>query len=127
MHSSVCVDSEGCVDSKKRGGCNIVREYHSMHAKGCNLCICVFVGSYPLKACNQASSKGHRAQQREYVCVHACLQIELDLPRTFPRHPWLSGPEGQEALRAVLTAYAGHNPDVGYCQVRQYGRRIWGT
>lgn len=45
------------------------------------------------------------------------LQIELDLPRTFPRHAWLSGPEGQEALRAVLTAYAGHNPDVGYCQV----------
>lgn len=45
------------------------------------------------------------------------VQIELDLPRTFPRHPWLSGQEGQEALRAVLTAYAGHNPDVGYCQV----------
>jgi hypothetical protein len=49
--------------------------------------------------------------------VAAGVQIELDLPRTFPRHAWLSGPEGQEALRAVLTAYAGHNPDVGYCQV----------
>eukprot|EP00879_Flechtneria_rotunda_P009240 GHRR01009673.1.p1 GENE.GHRR01009673.1~~GHRR01009673.1.p1 ORF type:complete len:381 (+),score=148.12 GHRR01009673.1:829-1971(+) len=46
----------------------------------------------------------------------AVKQIELDLPRTFPRHSWLSGPEGQVALRNVLTAYAGHNPDVGYCQ-----------
>jgi hypothetical protein len=49
--------------------------------------------------------------------VAAPSQIELDLPRTFPRHAWLAGEEGQAALRAVLTAYAGHNPDVGYCQV----------
>ncbi|KAF6248400.1 rab-GTPase-TBC domain-containing protein [Scenedesmus sp. NREL 46B-D3] len=36
--------------------------------------------------------------------------------RTFPRHPWLAQPEGQAALRCVLTAYAGHNQGVGYCQ-----------
>jgi hypothetical protein len=41
-----------------------------------------------------------------------------DLPRTFPRHAWLSSPDGQAALRSVLTAYAGHNSDVGYCQVQ---------
>jgi hypothetical protein len=48
----------------------------------------------------------------------AVKQIELDLPRTFPRHPWLAQPRGQQALRCVLTAYAGHNPGVGYCQAR---------
>eukprot|EP00878_Enallax_costatus_P013196 GHUV01013793.1.p1 GENE.GHUV01013793.1~~GHUV01013793.1.p1 ORF type:complete len:255 (+),score=79.89 GHUV01013793.1:508-1272(+) len=46
----------------------------------------------------------------------ALRQIELDLPRTFPKHPWLSTADGQAALKDVLTAYAGHNPDVGYCQ-----------
>eukprot|EP00775_Hariotina_reticulata_P009878 gene9878-10036_t len=46
----------------------------------------------------------------------AVKQIELDLPRTFPRHAWLASLEGQAALRSVLTAYVGHNNDVGYCQ-----------
>jgi hypothetical protein len=52
-------------------------------------------------------------------CAVLCcaVQIELDLPRTFPRHAWLASPEGQDALRAVLTAYTGHNSAVGYCQV----------
>lgn len=56
---------------------------------------------------------------RHDVFTLLCPLFLQDLPRTFPRHPWLSGPEGQTALRDVLTAYAGHNPDVGYCQVRQ--------
>lgn len=50
------------------------------------------------------------------------LLSSQDLPRTFPRHTWLSTPEGQTALRDVLTAYAGHNPDVGYCQVCREGQ-----
>lgn len=43
------------------------------------------------------------------------LQIEKDLPRTFPRHPLMQS-TGRSALRRVLAAYALHNPDVGYCQ-----------
>lgn len=39
-----------------------------------------------------------------------------DLPRTFPGHPAL-GDDGRNALRRLLTAYALHNPSVGYCQV----------
>lgn len=39
-----------------------------------------------------------------------------DLPRTFPGHPALDE-DGRNALRRVLTAYARHNPSVGYCQV----------
>ncbi|KAJ6841386.1 TBC1 domain family member 10B-like [Iris pallida] len=43
-------------------------------------------------------------------------QIEKDLPRTFPGHPALDE-DGRNALRRLLTAYARHNPSVGYCQV----------
>ena len=39
-----------------------------------------------------------------------------DLPRTFPGHPALDE-DGRNALRCLLTAYARHNPSVGYCQV----------
>ncbi|KAK6156390.1 hypothetical protein DH2020_010638 [Rehmannia glutinosa] len=45
-------------------------------------------------------------------------QIEKDLPRTFPGHPALDE-DGRNALRRLLTAYARHNPSVGYCQVDQ--------
>eukprot|EP00798_Chlamydomonas_sp_ICE-L_P024566 gene24566-10177_t len=43
------------------------------------------------------------------------VQIEKDLPRTFPGHP-LMQQSGRSALRRVLAAYAFHNPEVGYCQ-----------
>ncbi|KAG9152473.1 hypothetical protein Leryth_024516 [Lithospermum erythrorhizon] len=46
-------------------------------------------------------------------------QIEKDLPRTFPGHPALDD-NGRNALRRVLTAYARHNPSVGYCQAMNF-------
>uniref|UniRef100_A0A0E0E1P7 Rab-GAP TBC domain-containing protein n=1 Tax=Oryza meridionalis TaxID=40149 RepID=A0A0E0E1P7_9ORYZ len=45
-------------------------------------------------------------------------QNRVDLPRTFPGHPALDE-DGRNALRRLLTAYARHNPSVGYCQVDQ--------
>ncbi|KAM1053716.1 hypothetical protein ACFX2I_001129 [Malus domestica] len=46
-------------------------------------------------------------------------QIEKDLPRTFPGHPALDE-DGRNALRRLLTAYARHNPTVGYCQAMNF-------
>ncbi|CAI7774975.1 unnamed protein product, partial [Closterium sp. NIES-53] len=43
------------------------------------------------------------------------VQIEKDLPRTFPGHPALDS-IGRDSLRRLLTAYARKNKDVGYCQ-----------
>ncbi|CAM6034669.1 unnamed protein product [Sphagnum compactum] len=46
-------------------------------------------------------------------------QIEKDLPRTFPGHPALDE-DGLNMLRRLLTAYARHNPAVGYCQAMNF-------
>ncbi|KAH1263931.1 TBC1 domain family member 2A [Glycine max] len=50
----------------------------------------------------------------------ATRQIDHDLPRTFPGHPWLDTPEGHAALRRVLVAYSFRDSDVGYCQGLNY-------
>ncbi|GAQ82371.1 GTPase activating protein [Klebsormidium nitens] len=55
------------------------------------------------------------SQKDENVMEKWTAQIEKDLPRTFPGHPVLDG-GGRDALRRLLTAFARHNPDVGYCQ-----------
>lgn len=60
---------------------------------------------------------GHYALMVEAGEERPCVrQIELDLPRTFPRNTWVPTPEGLQALRNVLVAYCAHNPEVGYCQ-----------
>lgn len=50
----------------------------------------------------------------------ATKQIDHDLPRTFPGHPWLDTPEGHASLRRVLVAYSFRDSDVGYCQGLNY-------
>ncbi|KAF8414190.1 hypothetical protein HHK36_002189 [Tetracentron sinense] len=50
----------------------------------------------------------------------ATRQIDHDLPRTFPGHPWLDTPDGHSALRRVLVGYSFRDSDVGYCQGLNY-------
>lgn len=50
----------------------------------------------------------------------ATRQIDHDLPRTFPCHPWLDTPDGQASLRRVLVGYSFRDSDVGYCQGLNY-------
>lgn len=50
----------------------------------------------------------------------ATRQIDHDLPRTFPSHPWLDTPDGHAALRRVLVGYSFRDSHVGYCQGLNY-------
>ncbi|KAK4276303.1 hypothetical protein QN277_019267 [Acacia crassicarpa] len=50
----------------------------------------------------------------------ATRQIDQDLTRTFPGHPWLDTPEGHAALRRILVGYSFRDSDVGYCQGLNY-------
>ncbi|RAL41863.1 unnamed protein product [Cuscuta campestris] len=50
----------------------------------------------------------------------ATKQIDHDLPRTFPGHPWLDTEEGHAALRRVLVGYSFRDSEVGYCQGLNY-------
>jgi len=42
--------------------------------------------------------------------------IEKDITRSFPHHPFYQEKEGLSRLRNVLIAYSWHNETVGYCQ-----------
>ncbi|KAL9244003.1 hypothetical protein vseg_017826 [Gypsophila vaccaria] len=56
----------------------------------------------------------------EGMATAATKQIDQDLPRTFPGHPWLDTTEGHAALRRVLVGYSFRDSYVGYCQGLNY-------
>eukprot|EP01103_Thecamoeba_quadrilineata_P000195 TRINITY_DN1015_c0_g1_i4.p1 TRINITY_DN1015_c0_g1~~TRINITY_DN1015_c0_g1_i4.p1 ORF type:complete len:513 (+),score=78.68 TRINITY_DN1015_c0_g1_i4:1237-2775(+) len=43
-------------------------------------------------------------------------EIERDIRRSFPNHPFYQKEAGLSSLRNVLTAFSWHNPSIGYCQ-----------
>ncbi|GKV28567.1 hypothetical protein SLEP1_g37595 [Rubroshorea leprosula] len=69
----------------------------------------------------RSSQSDNKGSSKESVCGPEKWkgQIEKDLPRTFPGHPALDD-DGRNALRRLLTAYARHNPSVGYCQAMNF-------
>ncbi|KAF2295864.1 hypothetical protein GH714_034686 [Hevea brasiliensis] len=69
----------------------------------------------------QQSDSDSKGATTDPVCIPEKWkgQIEKDLPRTFPGHPALDD-DGRNALRRLLTAYARHNPSVGYCQAMNF-------
>jgi len=42
--------------------------------------------------------------------------VDLDIPRTFPRHPFFAREENRTKLRRILYAYAVYDEEVGYVQ-----------
>ncbi|KAH9323591.1 hypothetical protein KI387_018230, partial [Taxus chinensis] len=52
----------------------------------------------------------------EGMVTPSTLQIDQDLSRTFPTHPWLDTEEGHASLRRILVAYSFRDSHVGYCQ-----------
>jgi AcrR family transcriptional regulator len=76
-------------------------------------------GSDRTKAGGLLSSTTNNAIVETGVAEKWKSQIEKDLPRTFPGHPALDE-DGRNALRRLLTAYARHNPSVGYCQAMNF-------
>ncbi|XP_041053924.1 TBC1 domain family member whacked isoform X1 [Carcharodon carcharias] len=59
------------------------------------------------------------------VTIETLRQIVLDVERSFPTHCSLMGKnpeakEGQAKLFRILSAYAKHNPQIGYCQGMSY-------
>ncbi|MBA0873666.1 hypothetical protein Goshw_005487, partial [Gossypium schwendimanii] len=72
-------------------------------------------GSATRSACGPEKWKG----QIEKFEIPNYWFWKQDLPRTFPGHPALDD-DGRNALRRLLTAYARHNPSVGYCQAMNF-------
>jgi len=46
----------------------------------------------------------------------ATQQIDRDVLRSFPSHPFFQTEEGTSLLKRILVAYSWHNPQIGYCQ-----------
>ena len=64
------------------------------------------------------SEKGYAAYKEEAMKgEHADYkEIEKDILRSMPEHPYFRDNDGKEGLRHVLNAYSLRNPTVGYCQ-----------
>lgn len=43
-------------------------------------------------------------------------EIDRDVGRTFPDHPYFQKKAGKNCLKRILSTYAFRNPSIGYCQ-----------
>ncbi|KAJ8620876.1 hypothetical protein MRB53_029405 [Persea americana] len=94
--------------------CRVERYYQDLLAQDTKAVELNKHDSSPSNGTDEESSKDSECAPEKWKG-----QIEKDLPRTFPGHPAL-GDDGRNALRRLLTAYALHNPSVGYCQAMNF-------
>lgn len=73
--------------------------------------------------CSGATDAYIPGEYQEIISIHAndehpvLGEIEKDVRRTFPNNIFFGGDgAGCEKLRRLLTAYAWHDPSIGYCQ-----------
>mmetsp|Transcript_8695 Transcript_8695/g.32086 ORF Transcript_8695/g.32086 Transcript_8695/m.32086 type:complete len:376 (-) Transcript_8695:1117-2244(-) len=57
--------------------------------------------------------------KRQTACKNT-KQIDADIDRTFPEHPFFDLLSTRETMRRVLYAYQAHNKKVGYCQAMNF-------
>ena len=80
-------------------------------------------GAAELRRREEAAGRGYVALQaagQADANSSSVRQIELDLHRTFPEHPWVrDSPAARDALRRVLLALSASQTD-GYCQSHNY-------
>lgn len=53
---------------------------------------------------------------RDHERTEETKQVDADLDRTFPSHPFFARRENQESLRNILYTYSFYNRKIGYCQ-----------
>jgi hypothetical protein len=63
-----------------------------------------------------STEEDRESNKQRYVRIYS--EIERDLARSLPRHPFYSKGSGQsiDRLRNVLRAYSQRRPQIGYCQ-----------
>ncbi|MES1913325.1 MAG: hypothetical protein MHM6MM_005517 [Cercozoa sp. M6MM] len=54
--------------------------------------------------------------EKQEVPEVTLADIDKDIDRTYPRHPYFRSEAGKKSLRRVLCHFAAARPDIGYCQ-----------
>lgn len=78
--------------------------------------IWLFTSGASRKASSEPNLYYRILEEKRGMTSKSTEDIEKDLRRSFPEHPYYQTEEGIESLRNVLVAYSWKNPKVGYCQ-----------
>lgn len=74
-----------------------------------------FSGAQERKEANKNLYQDLKTKYKGVVSL-STKQVDADIDRTFPDHPFFAETDTQDAIRNVLYTYSWHNPRIGYCQ-----------